>query len=71
MRHFVCGVLLRPNPFGDVERTHSGREYELMEIGGLATSLWQAIAGRVIAGLGGAGMIALIPVIITGMPTNT
>ena len=28
--------------------------------------LWQVIAGRVITGLGGAGMIALVSVIITG-----
>ena len=33
---------------------------------GTAATLDQAIAGRVVAGLGGAGMIALISVIITG-----
>jgi MFS family permease len=34
---------------------------------GLGITLWQVIIGRVIAGIGGAGMNAMISVIITGM----
>ena len=33
---------------------------------GTASTLNQAIVGRLVAGLGGAGMIALVSVIITG-----
>jgi hypothetical protein len=34
---------------------------------GLGITLWQVVIGRVIAGIGGAGMNAMISVIITGM----
>lgn len=30
--------------------------------------MWMAVAGRVIAGIGGAGMVDLISVLITGKP---
>ena len=33
---------------------------------GTGMLLWHVIAGRVMTGLGGAGMVALISVIITG-----
>ncbi|KZF26756.1 putative transporter [Xylona heveae TC161] len=36
---------------------------------GTAVGLWQAIAGRVVNGIGGAGMVALISVIITDIAT--
>ena len=42
-----------------------------LECRGTASTLDQAIAGRVVAGLGGAGMIALVSVIITGTPPST
>lgn len=42
-----------------------------LECRGTATALDQAIAGRVVAGLGGAGMTALVSVIITGIPPSS
>lgn len=37
-----------------------------MESSGLSGSLWVAVAGRFVTGLGGAGLIGLVSVIITG-----
>ena len=42
-----------------------------VECRGTANALDQAIAGRVVAGLGGAGMTALVSVIITGIPPSS
>lgn len=33
---------------------------------GMAQSMWQAVAGRVVSGLGGAGMVVIVSVLITG-----
>lgn len=35
---------------------------------GMAQSMWQAVAGRVVCGLGGAGMVVIVSVLITGEP---
>lgn len=34
---------------------------------GVASSLWHVILGRVIAGIGGGGMVSLVSVIVTGI----
>lgn len=37
---------------------------------GTALSIWQAIVGRFVAGIGGSGMVALLSVMITGKEIN-
>jgi hypothetical protein len=34
---------------------------------GIGSTLWQVILGRVVSGIGGAGMTALVSILITGM----
>jgi hypothetical protein len=37
-----------------------------MDHSGVGNTMWQVIAGRVISGVGGAGMTVLVSILITG-----
>jgi MFS family permease len=42
----------------------------LTDSSGIGQTMWQVIAGRIVAGIGGAGMTVIVSVLITGKSRN-
>lgn len=63
--------LLQDVFFGKDFQTFFYTMNRLIWYSGIGQSYWQVLAGRAISGIGGAGMTALVSIIIAGKLANT